>query len=142
MGFSTKECAWAQTTVKILSRTLVGIQGFEFGINIDKQYLRGAGSKPIDIQEGDEEYPGNLDLLKYEVDMLNDAAKQAGYANILKVPHEAIVITTTYKKVETDAPRKITAVGVAFTSLKAAMKANDKNTVVPLPFIAMDCIMD
>jgi len=137
MGFSTKECAWEQTSVKVLNRTLVGIQGFEFNKTVDKQYLKGAGSDPIDIQSGDKEYPGSIDLLKYEVDMLNDAAVQAGYADILEVPHEAILITCTFKKLATDAPRRITAAGVAFTSLKAAMKANDKSTVVNLPFISM-----
>lgn len=137
MGLSTKECAWAQTSLKILGRTQVGIQGFEFGKTIDKAYLKGAGSEPIDIQTGDKEYPGSIDLLKYEVDMLNDAAVQAGFEDITEVPHESIVITCVYKRLATDSPRTITAAGVAFTSLKAAMKANDKMTVVNLPFIAM-----
>lgn len=138
MSFSTRECAWKHTTVKILTRTLVGIQAFEFEKDIDKDYLRGAGAKPIDIQSGNESYKGSLTLLKYELDMLNDAAVQAGYGDIGDVPHEAVVITCTFKKNQTDPFRTITAVGVAFTNLKQAMSQGDKQMPVQLPFLCME----
>jgi hypothetical protein len=138
MGFSTKECAWKHTTVKVLGRTLVGIQGFEFKKNIDKEALYGAGDEPIDIQSGNKSYTGNLELLKFEVDMLDDAAYKAGYTGgIIDVPHEAIFITCVYKKEKNDPKRTLTATGVAFTESTFGMKQNGKNTPVTLPFIAM-----
>lgn len=140
MGFSTKECAWSQTSLKILGRTAVGVQGWEFDIDVDKDYLYGAGSKPIDIQPGNESYKGSIDLLKFEVDMLNDAALKAGYQNLLQVPHEAIVITCVFKKLATDKPKTVTATGVAFTNLKLAMKQADKSMSVNLPFLAMETV--
>lgn len=140
MGFSTRECAYHQTSIKILTRTIVGLRGFEFGKTIEKEYLRGAGNEPIDIQTGDKSYPGNLKLLKYEVDMLNDAARTAGYEDILEVPHEAVVITCVYKKNATDKARTITATGVAFTDMKSAMDQGAKMTEVTLPFLAMKTV--
>lgn len=137
-AFSTSECAWSQTSVTILKRTIVGITGFEFKAAIEKEYLRAAGSKPIDIQMGDESYTGNIKLLKYEVDMLNEAAQFAGYDSILHVPHTLIVITCVYKKTPSDTPKTITAPSVAFTEMPFAMEKNAKMTEVTLPFLAMD----
>ncbi|BAV09394.1 hypothetical protein SAMN05421788_101830 [Filimonas lacunae] len=139
-AFSTSECAWSQTSITILKRTLVGITGFEFKAAIEKEYLRGAGSKPIDIQMGDESYTGNIKLLKYEVDMLNDAAQFAGYESILHVPHTLILITCVYKKTESDTAKTITVPQVAFTEMPFAMEKNAKMTEVTLPFISMNMI--
>ena len=140
MGFSTKECAWSQTRIKVLGRTLVGINGFEFNKKVDKEAIYGAGDEPLDIQPGNKSYTGNLDLKKYEVDVLNKAAKMAGYEDITEVPHEAIVITCTYKKNATDAPATITSLATAFTDLTASMKQNDKEGKLTLPFISMKIV--
>ena len=140
MGFSTKECAWSQTRVKILGRTLVGIAGFEFNDDIEKDHLFGAGNKPIDIQDGNETPTGSIDIYKYELDMLNDAANKAGYASISKVPHEAITITCTFKKLPTDAPKTTTAFGVGFKGQKIGMKQNDKSMSINLAFLAMEIV--
>jgi hypothetical protein len=137
MGFSTKECAWSQTNLKILGRTAVGIAGFDFEKDVETEYLYGAGDEPIDIQRGNKGYPGSVDLLKYELDMLNDAALAAGYEDITEVPHEAIVITCIFKKLATDTPRTITAAACAFSNIKLAMQQNDKSMKVTLPFKSM-----
>jgi len=39
MAFDSKECAWAQTKIKILFRTVVGIIGIAFKYGIDKEHL-------------------------------------------------------------------------------------------------------
>lgn len=137
MGFSTKECAWKSVEVKMLGRTFVGIKGFEFSKSIEKEYLYGAGSEPIDIQEGNRAYPGHLKLLKYEVDMLNEAAAKAGYEDITEVPHEAIAITCNFKKNAGDPTKTITAMGVAFSENKIGMEQGGKFSEVTLPFLSM-----
>lgn len=138
---NTKECAWHQTSMKVLGATIVGIRGFEISKLVEKEYLHAAGNEPIDIQTGNKTYPGSLTLLKYEVDKMNDAALAAGYADITEVPHEAIVITCVYRKAITDTPRTLTATGIAFTGLAFAMQQNAKMTDVPLPFIAMRTVV-
>lgn len=141
MSFSTKECAWAQTSLKILGATMVGIRGFSFEKNIEKEYLHAAGDNPIDIQSGNKTYPGSLKLLKFEVDKMNDAAIAAGYEDITEVPHEAVVITCVFKKKATDQARTITASGVAFTSLKNELEQNAKMSEISLPFLSMKTVI-
>lgn len=141
MGFSTKECAWHQTSMKVMGRTIIGIRGFELNKNVEKEYLYGAGDEPIDIQSGNKSYPGNLKLLKYEVDAMNDAAVTAGYEDITQVPHEAVVITCIYKKNPTDTARSITASGVSFTEIRNAMEQNGKMTEITIPFLSMKTVI-
>jgi len=137
-AFSTKECAWAHVSVTVLSRTIVGLRGFEFKKSVEKEHLYAAGDSPIDIQTGNKKYEGSLKLLKYEVDMLNDAAAAAGYEDILDVPHSLITITCDYKKQATDTARTISVEGVAFTELSRAMEQNAKMSEITLPLIAMN----
>ena len=140
MGFSTKECAWSQTKLKILGRTLIGLQGWEFDKAKDKDYLYGSGDEPIDIQSGNKSYKGSFDVLKFELDIFNKAARDAGYEDITEVPHEAIVATCIFKISPTDSPQVVTATGIAFTDIKAAMKQGDKSMTVNLPFLAMKTV--
>ncbi len=140
MGFSTRECAWSHTTIKTLGKTIIGIRGFEFGIDVEDEYLYGAGNEPIDIQPGNNGYPGNLKLLKYELDQMNDAAIAGGFENVSKVPHDVNVITCVFKKNLSDPARTIVAAGVKFGSQKFAMEQNGKMTEVTLPFLSMKTV--
>ena len=135
--FSTNECTWAQTKLNILGRTLVGIRGFELKKEVEKEHLYAAGDNPIDIQSGNKKYTGNLKLLKFEVDALNDAAKLAGYEDITEVPHTLISIVCQYKKEGVNALRTVTATGVSFTELGVAMEQGAKMTEITLPFLSM-----
>lgn len=137
----TSECAWAQTSLEVLGRKIVGLRGFEIKLTIEKELLYAAGDKPIDIQSGNEKVEGNYKMLKYEVDMLNDAAQLAGYASILHVPHTLISGVVQFKKSLTDKIRIITVPGLAFTDMTIAMEQNAKMTEVPLPFLAMAYIL-
>jgi hypothetical protein len=138
MSFKSEECAWSQTSLKILGRTVVGIIGWEFDIDIEKEHLYAAGSKPIDIQDGNEKPTGSVKVLKFELDLLNDAAQAVGYAHIGLVPKDATVITCTFKKTPASQMRVITALGVAFTKINMGMEQNAKSMPVTLPFLAMD----
>lgn len=139
--FSTKECAWSQTSMKLLGRTIVGLRGFEFKLSFEKELLFAAGNVAIDIQEGNESSSGNISALKYEVDLLNDAALAAGYKSILHVPHILISCTCQFKKTATSASRIIEVPTLAFTDLTYAMQQNAKMTEVPLPWIAQTMII-
>lgn len=136
----TSEFAWSHTTLTILGAKMVGINGWSFNKKFDKEVLYGAGDEPIDIQSGNKSYDLNVDLKKYEVDKLNDAALAAGFEDITEVPHEAIVITTSFKKTDADKTRTIIATGVSFTSLPQSMSQGDKEMKVSLPAIAMKII--
>lgn len=137
MGFSTKECAWSKTSVKVLGRTLVGITGFDLNKKIDAEYLYGGGDEPIDIQTGNKSYPGSLELMKFEVDLLNEAAQSAGFEDILEVPHEAIVITCVFKKTLTSPIKTLTSLATKFTELPYKLNQNDKSMKMNLPLMSM-----
>jgi hypothetical protein len=135
---NTRECSWSQISINILGRKLVGLRGFELKKTIEKEHLYGAGDSPIDIQSGNKKTEGSLKLLKFEVDILNDAALLAGYSDIIEVPHELIAITVLFKKGSGAVPmRTLTATGVAFTELSVAVEQGAKMTEVTLPFLAM-----
>ena len=140
MGFSTNECAWKQISVTMLGRTFVGIRGFEFKKTTEKELIYGAGDEPIDMQSGNKKVEGHLKLLKFEVDMMNDAALVANYGDITEVPHEGIVISVTFKKTLTSPTRKLTVSFVGFTELPIGMEQGAKMMEVNLPFIAMNMV--
>lgn len=138
MGFSTNECAWSHVSIKVLGRTITGLRGFEFGKSTEKEFLYGAGPKPIDIQSGNESVNGSLKLLKFEVDMINEAAKTAGYQDLTAIPHEVVSITCQFKKTATSKAQTITAAGVSFSEYKIGQDQGAKYTEVSLPFLAME----
>ncbi|MGQ0739139.1 MAG: hypothetical protein ACT4OJ_08790 [Bacteroidota bacterium] len=142
MAFSTKECAWAQTSMKLLGATLTGIRGFEFQKNIEKELIFAAGDEAIDITQGNKSVSGTLTILKHELDKLNDAAQAAGFEDISDVPHTAILITCAFKLNATTPVRIIeTTLGAAFTGFTVGQKQNAKMTEVPLPFIAPKLVL-
>lgn len=108
----SSECAWFQAEVKVLGRVIKGLRGFEFKKAQEKEHLYGAGSQPLDIQGGNVAYTGNIKVLGFELDAMNKAAKQAGYADIVDVPHELIVITCKLQKTKIDPKTFYTATGV------------------------------
>lgn len=136
-AFTTEECAWAQTSVKVLGRTISGLRGFSFKKGVEKEHLYAAGAEPIDIQSGNVKPEGSLKVLKFELDLMNDAAQAAGYSDITEVPHSLISVTCKFKKTATSDLRTIESSGVAFTDTEVAMEQNAKMTEVSLPFLAM-----
>jgi hypothetical protein len=135
--FKTQDCAWSNIKLTLLGRTLTGLRGFECEKDVEKEYVYASGDEPVDIQSGNKKYPGNFKLLKYEVDLLNDAAQAAGYADITEVPHTAITSTIEYKKEAVGTIRTIALIGISFTNLKFAMEQNAKMSEVTLPYLAL-----
>lgn len=137
MEFSTKDCAWSKITITLLGRKITGVRGFEVKKTVEKEHVYAAGCDPIDIQSGNKKHDGNLKLLKYEVDLLNDAAQAVGYEDITEVPHTLINATIEYKKNLVDQMRITAVLGIAFTELPEAMEQNAKMHEITLPFLAM-----
>lgn len=135
--FKTQDCAWSNIKLTLLGRTLTGLRGFETKKSIEKEHVYASGDEPVDIQSGNKKYEGSLKLLKYEVDLLNEAALNAGFADITEVPHTLITSTIEFKKELLGTIRTIAIIGIAFTELPSNMEQNAKMNEVTLPFIAM-----
>lgn len=140
--FTTEECEWSRTSFKVLGAEVIGRLKFAFDIDIEKEHLYAGGSKPIDIQSGNEKPTGSIEILKFELDKLNAAAQAAGWPTIAHVPHQLIGITCIFKKFATSPRKTITAKGVAFSKVSIEMAQNAKQTNCPLPFLAMDIVLD
>lgn len=136
-GHNTEECAFKSVTLRVLGYKVKSLQGFSFKELVDKEYLRGSGSAPIDIQYGDESYEGSITLLKYEYDRIVTAAQASGYKSLLHVPPNAVIITSEFKKTKQSIPRVITMTGVAFTEADQSQSQGDKMTPIDLPFLAL-----
>lgn len=134
----SSECGWKQCEIKLLGRTLTGITAWELKKTVEKEHLYGAGGQPIDIVEGNSSYEGSVTLLGFEYDMMNTAAIAAGYNDITEVPHEATVMTVSYKRTLADRTTVVTARGIAFTEIPHGIGSGDKNRSYELPFICMD----
>lgn len=133
----SSECAWCHIEVKILGRVIKGLRGFGFKKAQEKEHLYGAGADPLDIQGGNKAYTGNIKVLGFELDAMNRAAKLAGYADIIDVPHELIVITCKFQKTKLDPKTYYTATGTGFTEYESGMEQNAKMREVTLPWLAM-----
>lgn len=140
VNISSNECTWRHGELILLGRRINGLRGFELKKSVEKEHLYGAGQNPIDIQEGNIKCEGNVKILGFELDALNQAAIIAGYNDITEVPHEAISMTIKLQK-SAMSPKTIFNVrGIAFTEVANAMEQNAKMREVTLPFIAMDII--
>jgi hypothetical protein len=137
MEFSTNDVAWSKVTVTLLGRKITGLRGFEYKKSVEKEHVYASGDEPVDIQTGNKKYEGNIKVLKYEVDMMNEAALKAGFADILEVPHTLITLTCEFKKSATSRAEILAVPGLAFTELSFALEQNAKMNEVTLPFIAM-----
>jgi hypothetical protein len=134
----TSECAWQHCEVKVLGRVIKGLRGFSVKKAKELEYLYGAGSEPLDLQEGNKTYEGNIKLLGFEVDALDKAAQEAGYADITEVPHELIAMTFRFQKTKLDKKIFLTVTGVGFYETDNAMEQNAKMREITLPYRAMD----
>jgi hypothetical protein len=139
--FSTKECAWAQTSVRLLGSTLEGIVGFEFNKEIEKELIYASGDEAIDMTAGNKKVDGSLTLLKYEWDKLNDAAQLAGYNDITEVPHYLILITCAFKLNSVTPIRIIEIPQLGFTKWGVGLEQNSKQSKISMPFLALKAIL-
>lgn len=134
----SSECAWQDAEVKLLGRVVKGLRGWEYKKVKENEFLRGAGNKPIDIQEGNESCTGSIKVLGFELDALNKTAQKFGFDDITDVPHEAIVVTIKMQKTKLDPKTFVTISGIKFSEQGGAMEQGAKMREVTLPFMAMD----
>jgi len=123
--------------MKFMGRTIHGITAWQFTKTKEKTAVYGAGSEPIDIASGNTSYEGSITIMGYELDKLNKAAQEAGYDDILEIPHELLSLTISMKKHVTSAVTVIAVRGIAFTSIPHAFNQADKTRSYQLPCVCM-----
>lgn len=132
--FNSNEYAWIDVQVVLLGRPVVGLRGVEYKVKRQKEALFAMGSKARGIQKGKKEYEGTITLLQSELIALDRAAQEAGYEDITDLDFDVIVSYMPQNLVITT--DKI--VGVSITETPRAMKVDDLQMEIALPFIALD----
>ena len=137
MSFNTKDCEWKSVELNILGRKFTGLRGFEINKQIEKEYLYGSGDKPLDISSGNQGFPLTFTMLKFELDLLNDAAQAAAYNDITEVPSSELFAYIQFVP-KGDAQRRFISVnGFEFTELKYAQSQGDKMMEIAMPGLAL-----
>lgn len=136
MAFDSREFEFADIKVALLGVELSGLRGLTYKKSQEKELVYGAGNQPKAIQRGNKKYEGALLLLKSDFDMLNTAARGAGYEDITDVPGRLINLTCVYQKSD-DAAKLSTAtlINLEFTEYEDGMKQGDKFKEISLPLI-------
>lgn len=132
--FNSNEYAWVDVRVVLLGREVTGLRGIEYKIKHQIESLFAMGSKPRGVQRGKKEYEGTITLLQSELIALDRAAQENGYEDITDINFDIIVSYMPQNLVVTT--DKI--VGVAITEAPRAMKVDDLQMEIALPFIALD----
>lgn len=135
MPFNSNEKEFADISVSVLGYTCSGLRGLTFKKSQEKELVYGAGNKPKTIQNGNIKYEGTLTLLKSDVDLLNTAARAAGYDDIIGVPARLINITCVYQEKEGGSLQTDALINCAFSEIEDGMKQGDKFKEISLAFI-------
>lgn len=135
MAFDSREFEFADIKVSALGVELTGLRGLTYKKSQEKEHVYGAGNQPKSIQRGNKKYEGTLTLLKSDLDVMNTAARTAGYEDISDVPGTNINITCVYQKSDTGRLATDSCINVEFTEWEDGMKSGDKFKEVNLPFI-------
>ncbi|MBN8834569.1 MAG: hypothetical protein ABS68_00255 [Niastella sp. SCN 39-18] len=136
MSFNSREFEFADIKVSMLGVTLEGLRGLTYKKSWEKEVVYGAGNEGRAVQRGNKKYEGSLSLLKSDMDVLDQAARDAGYDGIVDVPGKLIDITCVYQKEEDKAGlSSVGLINVEFTEFEDGMKQGDKFKEVTLPFI-------
>jgi hypothetical protein len=136
MAFDSREYEFADIKVSMLGIELSGLRGLTYKKSQEKELVYGAGNQPKAIQRGNKKYEGTLMLLKSDYDLLNLAARSAGYEDLTDVPGRLIDVTCVYQKSDDAAQLSVdTLQNLEFTEFEDGQKQGDKFKEISLPFI-------
>ena len=128
--FDSREYEWADITVLIGTRIIIGIRGVSYTNKQDKQPIYGKGNLPYAIQKGNKSFEGELTLNMSELLALQ-AESATGSVLDLQVD-----ITVCYgNPTQGDVMHTDKLLGVQFTEEPQAMNQGDDHSEHSLPFV-------
>ncbi|MFN4249268.1 MAG: hypothetical protein ACK4EY_16190 [Flavipsychrobacter sp.] len=132
MAFDSTEVHWKDMRMYIEGRQVVRFTGFKCTPSLEQEYIYGAEGIILDIQPGNEAYPGVLTLYKSEIDAMNRAAIAAGVPNLMFLKWTVVV---EYKATAIS-PRQATTYIIAIENYEEGMEQNAKSMPIALNFKA------
>lgn len=134
MQFNTREYEWADVSIVVDGRLVIGIRGVSYTSSQEKEALYGKGNKPHSIQKGNKAYAGTIRLLQSELEALEQAAGgdalDASFNVVVAYgnPMKGDLVTTDLMK------------GCEITEIPKTLNQNDKFMEVELPIVMLDVI--
>lgn len=129
--FDSRQYEFADCTLELGGRTVVGFRGIKYSVKQEKEPVYGKGNEPLSIQHGNIAYEGEITLLQSELETLR---KTAG-GSVIKMHLDAVVAYGNPSNGDTLVTDKIR--GLEFTDDTKQMKQGDKFMEITLPFIAL-----
>ncbi len=130
--FNSREYEWADITVILGGRDLMGIRGVKYTEKIEREAIYAKGRTPHSIQSGNLSYEGEFTLLQSEV----DALERAGNGSLFSLSLNAEV--SYGNPIKGDAMHTIRIEGIRFKENTKSIKQGDKMMEITLPFIALN----
>lgn len=130
-SFNSADVAWANVSVVVAGRPLVGIRGVKYKKSQEKELLYAAGNAPLGIQHGNIAYEGEIKLLKTEYDILKDTAAAQGI-DLLSFTGDIVV---SYTRTGVNAVRTDRIKNFEFKEFEKGMEQNAKMMEITLPII-------
>lgn len=129
---NTREYEYADVTVFIGGRDVVGLRGIKYSAKQEKEALFGKGNKPLSIQHGNKTYEGEITVTQSEL----LALQAAGGGSILDLKFNVVVNYGNPSKGDMISTEEL--IGVEFTEENKEMKQGDKFMECTLPIVYLD----
>jgi hypothetical protein len=127
------EFGWKDVTISVEGQIVSRGTGCRFKEEIERELIYGKGNKPIDVNDGNVKFEGELKMHQSELAKMILLKGDKGVRGL-----RDITIVIAYAKGLRVQTR--TLIGCAFSSLEEAYNQNDKFAEVSLPFIFIDII--
>lgn len=128
--FDSREYEWADLTILIGTRIIVGARGVKYANKQEKELIYGKGNEPYAIQKGNKSHDGELTLAMSEFLALQNESPTKSVLDL------QVDITVCYGNPEQgDVMHTDKLMGVQFTEEPQDMKQGDKFSEHTLPFI-------
>lgn len=132
-----RQYEWADMSLLLGGRDVVGIRGIKYKEKQEKELLYGKGNQPLSIQKGNKSCEGEITITQSELETLKLLARQqTGRSSILGLNLNAVVCYGNPLKGDAMITDRI--YGIQFTEEEKAMSQGDKNMEITLPFICTD----
>jgi hypothetical protein len=127
-----RQYEFADLTLFLAGRMVSGFRGIKYTKKQDKDWLYGAGNRPLSIQRGNISYDGEITLTQSELETL----KILGGGSILGLNLNAVVSYGNPSEGDMLITDKL--FGIQFTEEAKEIKQGDKFMEITLPFICLD----
>lgn len=129
-NFNSREYEYADITVLVGGKDLLGLRGVKYSVKQEKELIYGKGNLPHSIQKGNKSYEGEITVLQSELETL---IANSPNRDLMDLQFDTVVCYGNPSNGDTMLTDKL--VGCQITEYDKEMKQGDKFMEVTLPII-------